>query len=162
MQIWPVSLKNMLKMYTFLRATKNRLHAVLSGFLFPKSPNCNWQSGFFAVRSGSVVVFFRLCEPDLQTLATTTTINGRRPNAFVDFTLNDKRSKNSCHLHTIRDEFIYDWLILQHKNLSRNLLICLLEILSIEFDPQDDCRRLRLHLKKFICSLRVWNHLQSV
>ena len=62
-------------MYTFLRATKNRfeptrLHAVLSGFLFPKSLNCNWWSGFSAVRSGLVAVFFRLCEPDLQTLVT--------------------------------------------------------------------------------------------
>ena len=28
MQIWPVSLKNRLKMYTFLRATKNRFEPV--------------------------------------------------------------------------------------------------------------------------------------
>ena len=64
-------------MYTFLRATKNRLEPVRTDsvacgfkrfFLFPKSPNCNWRSGFFAVQSGSVAVFFRLCEPDLQTL----------------------------------------------------------------------------------------------
>jgi hypothetical protein len=49
-----------------------------------------------------------------------------------------------------RDRFIYDWLMSQHKNLSRNSLLRLIRILDIEFDSQDDCRALRSHLKKFL------------
>ena len=52
MQIWPVSLKNRLKMYTFLRATENRfepvrLHAVLSGFFISEKPELQLTVRFF-------------------------------------------------------------------------------------------------------------------
>src|ERR1700734_3637820 len=45
-----------------------RFGAVFCGYRISRRPNCNWRSGFFAVRSGPVATFFRLREPDLQTL----------------------------------------------------------------------------------------------
>jgi len=73
----------------------------------------------------------------------------------VESILSNNNLENSSDLHTIRNQFIYDWLILQHKNLSQNPLVRLLKILDIEFDPQDNSRALRSHLKKFITALRI-------
>jgi hypothetical protein len=47
---------------------------------------------------------------------------------------------------------------LQPKNLTQNPLVRLLEILDIEFDPQNDSRALRSHLKNFITALRTQNN----
>ena len=74
----------------------------------------------------------------------------------VDSILNNSRdfkNLNTCNTQTIRNQFIYDWLVQQHKNLSRNPLIRLLEILEIEFDTHDDLRSLRSHLKRFMATM---------
>ena len=88
-------------------------------------------------------------------------VNEQQGNACtetVDSIVGNKNLENSGDLHSIRNQFIYDWLVLQHKKLSRNPLVRLLEVLDIEFNPQDDSRVLRSHLKKFITTLRTQNN----
>ena len=76
----------------------------------------------------------------------------------MNYVLASDYNKDSGDLHTLRSQFICDWLTQQHKKLSRIPLIRLLEILEVGFDPQDDLRVLRSHLKKFIATLRIKNN----
>ena len=82
---------------------------------------------------------------------------GKACGETVDSVLGNKNLEDSGDLHAIRNQFICDWLILQHKNLSRIPLVRLLKVLDIEFDPQDDIRALRSCLKKFITAFRTRN-----
>ena len=80
---------------------------------------------------------------------------GKACGETVDLVLGNNNLEDSGNLHAICNQFICDWLILQHKNLSRIPLVHLLKVLDIEFDPQDDIRALRSCLKKFITALRM-------
>ena len=72
--------------------------------------------------------------------------------------LPDEYIKDSGDLHTLRSQFIHDWLTQQYKKLTRIPLVRLLEILEVDFHPQDNIRVLRTHLKKFIATLRIKNN----
>ena len=77
--VWPVSLQNRLKMYTFLSSTMIQLQpvqpkSVTSGskwFFISEKPELQLTVWFFAVQFGSVAVFVQLHEPDFQKLSRT-------------------------------------------------------------------------------------------
>jgi hypothetical protein len=73
MQFWTVSLQNMVKICVFTRSTPWGFEPTQTGFYWfgseqffhPKKPELQLMVRFFAVQSGSVVVFFWFDEPDV-------------------------------------------------------------------------------------------------